>query len=168
MSLPAFCRFVLYTDFAQLKRHLSAEPLNVPSPKEQDRKQSPLATTPTSTDIPALDLTGASNGIASFTPGSLQPPPSGLLADLEPGAVIGSPFKKQRASLPGFDEGVRKKLGLDSNIVGPRRESESGIASVFASGGGGSFPTGVPEETISKFEPGPPLKKPDQTMEEEL
>ncbi|KAE9977811.1 hypothetical protein EG327_007625 [Venturia inaequalis] len=152
----------------RLKRHLSAEPLNVPSPKEQDRKQSPLATTPTSTDIPTLDLTGSSNGIASFTAGSLQPPPSGLPVDLEPGAIIGSPFKKQRASLPGFDEGVRKKLGMDSNNVGPRRESEGGIASVFSSGCGGSFPAGVPEETISKFEPGPPLKKPDQTMEEEL
>ncbi|TLD37153.1 hypothetical protein E2P81_ATG03965 [Venturia nashicola] len=152
----------------RLKRHLSAEPLNVPSPKEQDRKQSPLATTPTSTDIPALDLTGSSNGTTSLTAGSLQPPPSGLPADLEPGAIIGSPFKKQRASLPGFDEGVRKKLGMDANNIGPRRESESGIASAFSSGVGSSFPTGVPEETISKFEPGPPLKKPDQTMEEEL
>jgi hypothetical protein len=25
--------------------------------------------------------------------------------------TVGSPFKKQRASLPGFDEGVRKSLG---------------------------------------------------------
>lgn len=70
--------------------------------------------------------------------------------------------------MPGFDEGVRKKLGLDSNNFGPRRESEGGIASAFISGTVGSFPTGVPEEPISKFEPGPPLKKPDQTMEEEL
>jgi hypothetical protein len=135
----------------------------VPSPKEQDRKQSPLATTPTSTDVPTLDLTGSANGSSS-----LVPPPSGLPVDLEPGAIIGSPFKKQRASLPGFDEGVRKKLGLDSNNVGPRRESEGVITSVFSNGGGASFPAGVPEETISKFEPGPPLKKPEETMEEDL
>jgi hypothetical protein len=110
-----------------------------------------------------LDLTGSTNDSSS-----LVPPPSGLPLDLEPGAIIGSPFKKQRASLPGFDEGVRKKLGLESNNDGPRRESEGGITSIFSSGAGLSFPAGVPEEPISKFEPGPPLKKPEENMEEEL
>jgi hypothetical protein len=118
--------------------------------------------------VPTLDLSGSANGTSSFSTGSLAPPPSGLPIDLEPGATIGSPFKKQRSSLPGFDEGVRKKLGLDSNNVGPRRESESGVTSAFSIGVGLSFPAGVPEEPISKFEPGPPLKKPEETMEEEL
>jgi hypothetical protein len=139
----------------------------VPSPKEQDRKQSPLATTPTSTDVPTLDLSGAANETPLFNTGSLAPLPSALPVDLEP-ASIQSPYKKQRSSLPGFDESVRKKLGLDSNNVGPRRESESGITSAFSSGAGLSFPAGVPEEPMSKFEPGPPLKKPEETMEEEL
>jgi len=36
-----------------------------------------------------------------------------MSSDVPPEAVIGSPFKKHRASLPGFDDGTRKSLGLD-------------------------------------------------------
>lgn len=32
-------------------------------------------------------------------------------ADVGPEASVASPFKKQRASLPGFDDNVRKSLG---------------------------------------------------------
>ena len=32
---------------------------------------------------------------------------------MAPEAIVGSPFKKQRASLPGFDDSMRKSLGLD-------------------------------------------------------
>ncbi len=30
---------------------------------------------------------------------------------MAPEALVGSPFKKHRASLPGFDDGVRRSLG---------------------------------------------------------
>ena len=85
---------------------------------------------------------------------------------------MGSPFKKQRSSLPGIDSEVRRKLALESvGNGGPRRESESAIgsatvaASALGSGGGGD-----------KFEPGPALgsglgqavKGPEEMEDEEL
>lgn len=37
---------------------------------------------------------------------------------------MGSPYKKQRASLPGFDEGVRKSLG--ATLMGAAGANGSG------------------------------------------
>jgi len=42
--------------------------------------------------------------------------------------TVGSPFKKHRASLPGFDDGVRKSLGATlANAAKERGNSEGSI-----------------------------------------
>jgi hypothetical protein len=107
-------------DFGQLKRQHSAEPLEAPSPAPQNRKASPSATTPTSTDSPSANGEGPSTNTA---------PASAVPSNVDAENIIGSPFKKQRASLPGLDETTHK---LSDELGGPRRESESAI---LASGG---------------------------------
>lgn len=73
-------------------------------------------------------------------------------ANIEPEAIVGSPFKKQRSSLPGFDESVRKKLGLDAIAGNVRRESESAASSTA---GLSAFPsTGVSSWSVSSPESG--------------
>jgi hypothetical protein len=59
----------------------------------------------------------------SFTAGKTSVP------DLDTEGTVGSPFKKHRASLPGFDESVRKSLGAALGIatVKERGNSESSI-----------------------------------------
>lgn len=48
--------------------------------------------------------------------------------DLKTETSVGSPFKKQRASLPGFDEGVRKSLGATlANAQKERGNSEGSV-----------------------------------------
>lgn len=48
--------------------------------------------------------------------------------DLTTDTSVGSPFKKQRASLPGFDESVRKSLGATlANAQKERGNSEGNI-----------------------------------------
>ena len=50
------------------------------------------------------------------------------MPDLAADDSIGSPFKKQRASLPGFDESVRKSLGASlANAQKERGNSEGNI-----------------------------------------
>jgi hypothetical protein len=143
--------------------------MNAPSPKEQDRKASPAATTPINAETPpSSSFSNGNNPEISIT----QPPiPSAIPADLGPEAAsIGSPFKKQRSSLPGFDPEVRKALGASAALGGVRRESEGGVPSSFTSGGGTSWPTSVPESAMAG-EAGSVVKTeptPEADMEEEL
>jgi hypothetical protein len=151
---------------AQLKRAHSAEPVNAQSPREQELKNSPAtSTTPTSTEAPVNIFTSQPNGTKAES--SLMPPPANApsaLPDLGAEGAIGSPFKKQRSSLPGgFDSDVRRKLGLENVINGPRRESESAIASTASALADSVGTSAAPE---IKFEPGPALK-PNEVMEDE-
>ncbi|KAF2398360.1 hypothetical protein EJ06DRAFT_480361 [Trichodelitschia bisporula] len=95
-----------------LKRQHSAEPLSANSPTPQTRKSSPTVSTPSDNGATLLD---PSSALGSSVP-----------SDLAQESIIGSPFKKQRSSLPGLDESVRKKLGLESDL---RRGSEGLIGS---------------------------------------
>jgi hypothetical protein len=105
-----------------------------------------------------------------------QPPlPSALPTELSlEGAAIGSPFKKQRSSLsalPGSDSELGKVLGISASIGGPRRESEGGVTTGFASKGGTSWPTTLPESSVAQFQAGPVVKAEptvEAEMEEEL
>jgi hypothetical protein len=104
-----------------------------------------------------------------------QPPPASAVPNdlsLE-GAAIGSPFKKQRSSLsalPG-DAELGKALGAGASLASPRRESESGVATGFASKGGTSWPTTLPESGVAQFQAGSVVKTEptvEAEMEEEL
>ncbi|KAL5117510.1 hypothetical protein ACEQ8H_004540 [Pleosporales sp. CAS-2024a] len=100
----------------KLKRQHSAEPMGRPNAASvSDASASPLSGTPvpgvTTTDAPS-----SNNGAKAPEPG--------------PEASIASPFKKQRASLPGFDDNVRKSLG--QALMGAQKErgnSEGNIPS---------------------------------------
>ena len=76
---------------SQLTRQNSAEPLNRVPPAGESSSGSPISGTPG----PGSSAAEASSGTAT--------------ADIE--SSVASPFKKHRASLPGFDESVRKSLG---------------------------------------------------------
>jgi hypothetical protein len=66
------------------------------------------------------------------------------VSDLGTDGTIGSPFKKQRASLPGFDEGTRKSLASALAGAKERGNSEGNVASALgASLGGASSGVGV-------------------------
>lgn len=56
---------------------------------------------------------------------------------MAPEAIVGSPFKKQRASLPGFDDSMRKSLGLDllGGGGGAGKEKGAPLGSLGESGG---------------------------------
>ena len=77
---------------SQLKRQHSAEPLNRGPPAGESSSGSPVSGTPGPGSSTAE---ASSSGTAT--------------ADIE--SSVASPFKKHRASLPGFDESVRKSLG---------------------------------------------------------
>ncbi|KAF2139329.1 uncharacterized protein K452DRAFT_300389 [Aplosporella prunicola CBS 121167] len=80
----------------KLKRAHSAEPVNESSPPK-----SSTSPTGTGTGTPASTI-GSGNPVTS------APSLSAALAGSESGPeVVGSPFKKQRASLPGFDDAAR-------------------------------------------------------------
>lgn len=90
----------------QLKRQHSAEPVNSPSP---NNRNSPASNSPsTGTPAPSTSVAGA-----SATGSASNATVSALASDNTVESIVGSPFKKQRASLPGFDEGIRKTLGGD-------------------------------------------------------
>lgn len=143
----------------QLKRQHSAEPLEAPSPAPQNRKASPSATTPTSTDSLSANGEGSSTNTA---------PASAVPGNIETENIIGSPFKKQRASLPGLDETTRK---ASDELGGQRRESESAIsASGGMLGGGNVWPachteSKGPPGVKAKFSPG--IKHEETAMEDE-
>jgi hypothetical protein len=76
----------------KLKRQHSAEPLARGPPAGESSSGSPVSGTPAPSN-------SAAEGSSS----------TGATADAE--TSVASPFKKHRASLPGFDESVRKSLG---------------------------------------------------------
>ncbi|ENH99751.1 hypothetical protein COCC4DRAFT_54233 [Bipolaris maydis ATCC 48331] len=90
----------------KLKRQHSAEPVGRPAGASiSDASGSPLSGTP------APDASSSNNASTSTPTNSSENNSSNPLA---------SPFKKQRASLPGFDESVRKSLG--QALMGAQKE----------------------------------------------
>lgn len=105
--------FILF----QLKRQHSADLLNAMSPAT---RRSPASNTPTGGLTPPHHLNTTASPAIQFPPGS-----SGSIFDLEtPRAFdetnIGSPLKKQRASVTGLDdEAMKRRLGLGlSGVTG--------------------------------------------------
>lgn len=101
----------------QLKRQHSADLLNAMSPAT---RRSPASNTPTGGSTPPHILNSTASPAILFPPGS-----SGSIFDLEtPRAFdetnIGSPLKKQRASVAGLDdEAMKRRLGLGlSGVTG--------------------------------------------------
>ncbi len=92
--------------FSQLKRQHSVDLLNAASPST---RKSPASNTPNGGSTPPHNLD------PSITPATL---PSANIFELEAPrafdeANIGSPLKKQRASITGLDdEGIKRRLGL--------------------------------------------------------
>ncbi|KAF2007094.1 hypothetical protein P154DRAFT_420919 [Amniculicola lignicola CBS 123094] len=109
-----------------LKRQHSAEPLNRPSasPAARGTSGSPISGTPA-----ALDNTVVAEPAVLKTV---------VPADLSTEGSIGSPFKKQRASLPGFDDSVRKSLGAALMGATKERGNSEGSLPVTATTGGAS------------------------------
>lgn len=146
----------------RLKRQHSAEPLEAQSPAPQNRKASPSAATPTSTNSP-VPANGEGSSV-SMAPASAVP------ANISnPENIIGSPLKKQRASLSGLDETAVRKIS--DELSGPRRESESAV-STFGSAlsGGDVWPGGRTEPrgtSTGKLEFGPEIKQDNTYMEDE-
>ncbi|KAF2712521.1 hypothetical protein K504DRAFT_373031 [Pleomassaria siparia CBS 279.74] len=100
-----------------LKRQHSAEPLNqTASPGDRGISGSPISGTPTS---PADTTTEASSSNALA--------PKVTLPDMGTESSVGSPFKKHRASLPGFDDSVRKSLGATLMGTKERGSSEGSV-----------------------------------------
>ncbi len=110
--------FGLMTDSIQLKRQHSAEPLNAGSPAT--RKS------------PALDTPKAESPPPDTSKGTSTPPTFGTGVTFDTGSqkaddvIVGSPMKKQRASLSGLDDELMQRrhgLGLMSgemgNVLGP-------------------------------------------------
>ncbi|KAJ9649611.1 hypothetical protein H2199_000389 [Coniosporium tulheliwenetii] len=110
----------------KLKRQHSAEPLNAasPTPKKASSSNSPTATgsgTPLSASPNPNTLTTSASAPVDV-PGSLS-----TKLDLPPDSVVASPFKKQRASLPGFDESIRKSLAESLAASAVQEESSQAV-----------------------------------------
>ena len=108
----------------QLKRQHSAEPLAKPtaSPAARANSGSPISGTPALTTESSADMVPTKSA-------------SALPSDLGTEGSVGSPFKKQRASLPGFDDGVRKSLG--AALLGAKEKTDS-VGGVPAGASGAS------------------------------
>ncbi|KAL6711260.1 hypothetical protein ACN47E_005791 [Coniothyrium glycines] len=90
----------------KLKRQHSAEPLNRRAATASAESASPLSGTP---------APGAPAAESSGTAAASKPS-----AELSTEGSIASPYKKHRASLPGFDDNVRKSLG--QALMGTQKE----------------------------------------------
>ncbi|KAF2096990.1 hypothetical protein NA57DRAFT_57600 [Rhizodiscina lignyota] len=96
----------------KLKRQHSAEPLNEPA-RKQSTSNSPITTgSPASSTLQDQSRTdmAASSAPASA---SLKPPAAAIGIDASPDAVLGSPFKKHRTSLPNIEEPIRSGLSTE-------------------------------------------------------
>jgi hypothetical protein len=104
---------------SQLKRQHSAEPLGRPAgPSHSDSTGSPLSGTPAPDASSVAEASSSGTANASGEPSTQN--------------SIASPFKKQRASLPGFDDSVRKSLGqalMDAHNQG-RANSDGNIPTI--------------------------------------
>ncbi|KAF2871833.1 hypothetical protein BDV95DRAFT_27018 [Massariosphaeria phaeospora] len=95
----------------KLKRQHSAEPLNqMPSPAARGASGSPISGTP----APAAD------SVAESSTGAVK----SSVSDLGTEGTVGSPFKKHRASLPGFDDSLRMSLTATLSAQKERGNSE--------------------------------------------
>ncbi|KAF2745131.1 hypothetical protein M011DRAFT_469841 [Sporormia fimetaria CBS 119925] len=106
----------------KLKRQHSAEPeeLKTASPtKRQSPDHSPISGTP---------VLSAAQGASSSDAPANKVVKSSLTSDLSTEGTIGSPYKKQRASLPGFDESTRKSLGASLLAAKERGNSEGNVS----------------------------------------
>ena len=111
---------MIAADTVQLKRQHSAEPLSEPAARKQSTANSPVtADSPSSSSVQesTRNDTAASTAPSSA---SLKPPPlSALGNEVNAESIVGSPFKKQRASIPNIDEPVRSSL--KSELLGAAR-----------------------------------------------
>lgn len=108
--------------FLQLKRQHSAEPLShsLGSPTN-DASRSPMTGTPVpGASIGEVSLSAAAAAVAAGTSGPDE-------------SSIASPYKKQRASLPGFDDNVRKSLG--QALMGVQKERGNSEGNIHGSVG---------------------------------
>ncbi|KAF2021534.1 hypothetical protein BU24DRAFT_22273 [Aaosphaeria arxii CBS 175.79] len=103
----------------KLKRQHSAEPLNrsssTPTAQGTSGSGSPISGAP----ISNIGTNAESSAAKSSVP-----------SDMTTAGTVGSPFKKHRASLPGFDEGVRRSLGSALAGTKERGNSEGSIPAV--------------------------------------
>jgi hypothetical protein len=107
----------------QLKRQHSAEPMNQPG---SPVKRGSISGSPIS-GAPLIDANDTGPGI--FEAPSAKVAKSSLPSDLGTEGTVGSPFKKQRASLPGFDESARRSLGAELLGAKSRGNSEGNLIS---------------------------------------
>jgi hypothetical protein len=103
LILIAFCS----ANTSQLKRQHSAEPLL----DATSTRKSPFLK---GDDTPSA---GTPRSVNSTTANAGTPPDRMSPAPVEASDVVGSPFKRQRASLPGLDSGMMGPLGSNSNSV---------------------------------------------------
>ena len=126
----------------QLKRQHSADQMDLPSPAPAHRR-SPPSDTPTAGSTPPYQQ------IVGQSPATLLPSTvyDGGASKTPEDAMIGSPLKKQRASVSGLEEeGMGSKLGLgllgvnrdvlgaiehDNNNVGPVARDKPGFGDVL-------------------------------------
>jgi len=140
----------------RLKRQHSAEPVDASSPAAQNRKASPSTTPPTGGDSPTAangDDPVRSQSMASAVPASISAPED----------AIGSPFKKQRASLPGLSETVRQ---ISTEISAAQGIAASGRSSDNVWPPAGRTEQKETQPSISKLDFGPEIKR-ETAMEEE-
>ena len=104
-------RFQCKSDSSQLKRQHSVE-LNEGSPAT---RKSPASNTPTRGSTPPLIFSNTTTPPTLFTSVSQDIKTPKLLEE----GIVGSPLKKQRASLSGLDdEAMRQRLGLGLSGMG--------------------------------------------------
>lgn len=108
----------------KLKRQHSAEPVgralaspgaasgSANAPGEASAEQVEAVKSLSPTPISAAGAVQANGSSSTSAPASSSNTPGipTVASDVPPEALVGSPFKKQRASLPGFEEGIRKSL----------------------------------------------------------
>lgn len=103
-------RYQPYSHLPQLKRQHSAEPVTESSSIRKSphlkTEESPSATTPQS-----INSTSANAGTPpeGMSPMRGDPPPE----------IIGSPFKRHRASVPGLDSGILNAISSGANDIFP-------------------------------------------------
>ncbi|CAF9915010.1 MAG: hypothetical protein ALECFALPRED_009900 [Alectoria fallacina] len=126
----------------RLKRQHSADQMDLPSPAPAHRK-SPPSTTPTAGSTPPYQQ-DVGNSPTTVLPSTVY---DGGSSNAPEDAMIGSPLKRQRASVSGLDEeAMRSKFGLgllgasgdvlgaieqDKNNAGPAAEDKPGFGDIL-------------------------------------
>ena len=155
----------------QLKRQHSADQMDLPSPAPAHRR-SPPSGTPTAGSTPPHQLNVAQSPTA-LLPSTVY---DGGSSKAPEDAMIGSPLKRQRASVSGLEEeSTRTKLGLgllgvngdvlgaieqDKNNVGPVSQGKAGFGDILG--------LSTQEKVIFGGQLGPDEAVKTEEMEEEL